>query len=133
MEKNDNTNDTIKIDDYTCEETKTADLPMDDQKDAESREQTVYILRKSNRNRTVIEPQAGSEAVKVVKAGIAAIGIAGSRCSTCTNCECAYNGLRKISIECNEGCKAKHGVLNVNSSTCSSSTAVGKQGNCLSL
>ena len=122
-------NEAIKLDDNTCDETKeTTDLPMADQNVAESRELTSYIPRRSNRNRTVIEPQAGSEAVKVVKAGIAAMGIAGSRCSSCTKCECAYNRLRKISIKCNGGCKAKHGVLNVNSSTCSSSSAGRKAG-----
>ena len=73
------------------EETKTADLPMADQKVAESREQTDYIPWRFNRNRTVIEPQAGGEAVKVVKAGIAVMGIAGSIFPSCKKCECAYN------------------------------------------
>ena len=92
LQKTDNANETIKTDDYTCEETKTADLPMDDQKVAESGEQTDYIPRRSNRNRTVIEPQAGSEAVKVVTMG--------NRCSRCANCVCAHNRLGKISIAC---------------------------------
>ena len=108
LQKADNTNDATKIDDDGDEEIKTADLPM-----AESREQTDYKTRRSNRNGTV-EPQAGSEAVKVVKTDIDVMGIAGSRCSSCTNCECAYNRLQKICIACNAGCKAKHGVLNVN-------------------
>ena len=50
LQKTDNANDAIKTDDYTCEETKIADLPMENQEVAESSEQERDTARPERRS-----------------------------------------------------------------------------------
>ena len=84
---------------------------MADQNVAETKELTSYIPRRSNRNRAVIDqPQGEIEAVKVVTMG--------NRCSSCTNCACAFNIACEIGRS-TAGWKATHGS--------SKSTADGKE------
>ena len=64
MQKTDNANDAIKTDDYICEKTKIADLPMEEQEVAVSgeQEQSAYTPRRSSKR-----PVRERRAVKTVK------------------------------------------------------------------
>ena len=98
LKKTDNANDAIKTDDYICEETKIADLPMEEQEVAVSgeQEQSAYTPRRLSRR-----PVRAGSAVKTVKTKM---GTVGSKCHNALDiigsCNCETGGIRRINIEC---------------------------------
>ena len=97
LQNTDNTNDAIKTDDYIREETKIADLPMEEQEVAVSgeQEQSAYTPRRSSRR-----PVGERRAAKTVKT----MGTIESKCHNALDiidsCNCETGGIRRINIEC---------------------------------